>query len=102
MFTRKQFGSILSLLVIGVALAISGCSEGKKEATLKFADCPAAVQKTIIDHADGVLFPEIEKETKKNGRIVYEAKGKKSDGNKIEIKVGADGHLVGFKSEVDD
>ena len=83
MRTRKQIGSGLLALVIGLVLAMSGCSEGKKEVTLKFADCPAAVQKTIMDHASGAQFPEVDQETKKNGRVVYEAKGKKADGKKI-------------------
>lgn len=88
--------------MIGLAFAAAGCTESKKEIELKFADCPAAVQKTIIDHAGGVQFPEVDKETKKDGRIVYEAKGKKADGKEIEIKVAADGSLVGFKSEFED
>jgi hypothetical protein len=102
MRTRKQICSGLLALTIGLAMAVSGCSEGKKEITLKFADCPAAVQKTIIAHAGGVQFSEVDKETKKDGRVVYEAKGKKADGKKIEIKVAADGRLVGLKNEDDD
>ena len=89
-------------MIIGLALATSGCTGGEHEMALKFADCPAAVQRTIIAHADGVMFPEVDRETKKGGRVVFEAKGKKPDGTKIEIKVAADGHLVEFKSEVDD
>ena len=96
---RQQIGSGLLALVIGLVLTMPGCAEGKKEIGLKFADCPAAVQKTIIDHAGGVQFPEVDKETKKDGRVVYEAKGKKADGKEIEIKVAADGHLVEFKDE---
>ncbi len=102
MHIRKQIVSGLLALAIGLALAMSGCTEGKKEVTLKFADCPAAVQKTIMDHASGVQFPEVDQETKKNGRVVYEAKGKKADGKKIEIKVAVDGSLIEFKSESDD
>ena len=96
---RKQIGSGLLTLVVGLIVAAPGCTEGKMEASLKFADCPAAVQKTIIDYAGGVQFPAVDTETKKDGRVVYEAKGKKSDGKKIEIKVAADGRLVGFKDE---
>ena len=99
MHTQKKTGSGLLALVIGLLVAVSGCTEGKKEVTLKFADCPAVVQKTITDFAGGVQFPEIDKETKKDGRVVYEAKGKKSDGKKIEIKVAADGALVGMANE---
>ena len=99
MRTRKQISSGILAFAIGLVMAVSGCTEGKKEIGLKFADCPAAVQKTIIDHAGGVQFPEVDKETKKDGRIVYEAKGKKADGKEIEIKVAADGRLVEFKDE---
>ncbi len=102
MHAQKQIGSGLLALAIGLALAMSGCTEGKKEVTLKFADCPAAVQKTILDHAGGVQFSEVDKETKKDGRVVYEAKGKRADGKKIEIKVAADGSLVGFENGDDD
>ena len=102
MNTQKKIGAGLLTLVIGLALAGSGCAESEKEITLKFADCPAAVQKTIMDYAGGVQFPEVDKETKRNGRVVYEAKGKKTDGREIEIKVAADGSLVGFKSEFED
>ena len=97
MRTRKQIGLGLIALAIGLIMAVSGCEYGKKEASVRFADCPAAVQKTIIDNAGGVQFPEVEKETKKDGRVVYEAEGKKDDGKKI--KFAADGHLVGLKTE---
>ena len=99
---RKQIGSGLLALVIGLVLTVLGCTERKEEVGLKFADCPAAVQKTIIDHAGGVQFPEVDKETKKDGRVVYEAKAKKADGKEIEIKVAADGRLVEFKDEEGD
>ena len=99
---RNQIGPGLLTLAIGLVLAMSSCTEGKKEVILKFADCPAAVQKTIMDHASGVPFSEVEKETQKDGRVVYEAKGKKADGQKIEIKVAADGSLVEFKNKGSD
>jgi hypothetical protein len=96
---RKQIGPGLLTLVIGLVLTEPGCTEGKKEVSLKLVDCPAAVQNTIIDHAGGVQFPSVDKETKEDGRVVYEAKGKKADGKEIEIKVAADGRLVEFKDE---
>ena len=99
MHARKQIGSGLLALVIGLLVAAPGCTESEKEVSLKFADCPAAVQKTITDYAGGVKFPDIDKETKQDGRVVYEAKGKKADGKKIEIKVAADGRLVGLENE---
>ncbi len=102
MRTQKQIGSGLLALGLGLALAMSGCTGGEKEVTVKFVDCPPAVQKAIIDHAEGVKIYEVDRETKPGGRVVYEAKGKKAGGGKIEIKVAADGQLLEFKSEVED
>ena len=99
MRTRKQIGLGVLALAIGLVMAVSGCIGGKDEVSVKFADCPAAVQKTIIDYAGGVQFPEVDRETKKDGRVVYEAKAKKDDGKKIEIKVAANGRLIGLKNE---
>lgn len=99
MKAQKYIGGGLLPWVIGLALTGSGCTEGEREVTLKFADCPAAVQKTISDQANGVQFTEVDKETGKDGRVVYEAEGKTADGKKIEIKVAADGSLVGFEKE---
>ena len=101
MNTQKKIGAGLLTLVIGLALAGSGCAESEKEITLKFADCPAAVQKTIMDYAGGVQFPNVDKETKKDGHVVYEAKGKSADGKKIEIKVASDGTLIGLEHKDD-
>ena len=100
MHTRKQIGAGILALVLGLVLA--GCSGGKKEVTVKFADCPAAVRNTIINHSEGVIFAEVDRETKADGRIIYEAKGQKADGSKIEVKVALDGRLVEFKSGSDD
>ena len=99
MLTQRKLGSALLALTIGVALAVTGYCGDKSDSKVKFEDCPAAVQKTITDHAGGVQFSKIEKETKKDGRIIYEAKAKKADGKKIEIKVAADGTLVELKNE---
>ncbi len=99
MNSRKPIGSGLFTLVFGLILATPGCDEGKHEAGLKFSDCPTAVQKTIIDHAGGIQFSGIDKESKKDGRVVYEAKAKKADGKEIKIKVAGDGRLVEFKDE---
>ena len=102
MITKKQFGLGLLAVVSSLLLAVSGCSDRKKEISIKFSDCPAAVQKTIGEHAGGVKFVEVDQETKKGGLVVYEAKGKKADGKEIKIKVTADGSLVEFKSEQSD
>ena len=98
---QKQSIATLLALAIGFVFAGAGCSDGEKEITLKFADCPVIVQKTIIAHAGGVQFPNVDKETKKDGHVVYEAKGKSADGKKIEIKVASDGTLIGLEHKDD-
>lgn len=55
------------------------------------------MQQTITEHAQGGEVLKIEKETEKNA-VVYEAKVRKADGKKIEIKVDENGNLV----EIDD
>jgi len=97
--TQRKIGSALLALTIGLALAGTGYCGDKNEAKIKFEDCPAVVQKTIIDHAGGVQFSKVKKETEKDGCVIYEAKAKKADGKKIEIKVAADGTLVELKNE---
>lgn len=73
-----------------------------KEEKVKLSDCPAAVQKTIKEQAEGGKILEIEKETKKDGSVVYEAEIKKSDGKKIEIEVAEDGKLLDTEVEDDE
>ena len=89
-------------LALGASIVLAGCSESKNEAVVKFEVSPDAVRKTITANANGVAFAELKQESKKNGRVIYEAKGKTADGRKIEIKVEADGRLVKFQSELDD
>lgn len=89
------------VLATGVALALTlPTLAGDKEEKVKLEDCPAAVQQTIKDNAAGGTILEVEKETKKDGTVVYEAEVKKSDGTKVEIEVAADGTLI--KTEADD
>jgi phosphopantothenoylcysteine synthetase/decarboxylase len=73
-----------------------------KEEKVKLVDCPEAVQKTIKGNANGGRIVEIEKETKKDGTVVYEAEVKKADGKEIELVVAADGTLLKVEEEDDD
>lgn len=98
---QKQSIATLLALAIGFVLAGVGCSDGEKEITLKFADCPVIVQKTIIANAGGVQFSDVDKETKKDGQVVYEAEGQSADGKKIEIKVASDGTLISVEHKDD-
>ena len=72
-----------------------------KEEKVKLGDCPEAVQKAIKEKANGGKIVEVEKETKKDGTIVYEAEIKK-DGKEIEVVVAADGTLLKVEEEDDE
>ncbi len=97
MFARMTTALVAAVL----ALAAPGVA-GAREEKISFEDCPAAVQKAINDNADGGKIVEVEKETKKDGTIVYEAEVKKSDGTEVEIEVTEDGRLIGIETDDDD
>ncbi len=74
---------------------------GKKEeqeVKIKFADAPAAVQKTLECEAFGAKIAEVDQETE-DGKTIYEA-DVKIDGRNFEIKVTADGALL--SKEIDE
>jgi len=88
--------------VVALALALPAHAEGKKKKEdVKLADCPAAVQQTIKDNAGGGEILEVEKATKKDGTVVYEAEVKKADGKKVDVKVAADGKLLQVENAED-
>lgn len=87
--------------VLGLAVALPVVAGGK-ETKVKLEDCPAAVQKTIKDNANGGKIVEVEKEVTKDGTVLYEAEVKLAGGKEREIVVGADGTLVKIEEEDDD
>jgi hypothetical protein len=87
--------------VLALALSLPALVYAKEE-KVKLADCPEAVQKTINDQAQGGKIVEIEKETKKDGTVVYEAEIKTTDGKEVEVTVAADGTLLGTETEDED
>jgi uncharacterized membrane protein YkoI len=90
-----QFKAGLMAAVVVLALALPAHADGKKKKEeVKLADCPAAVRQTIKDNAAGGEILEVEKATKKDGTVVYEAEVKKADGKKVDVKVAADGKLL--------
>src|SRR5687767_8268366 len=97
---KNMIGRMMALAV-GAALAIPVFASGKEE-KVKLEDCPAAVQKTIKDNANGGKIVEIEKETTKDGTVLYEAEVKTTDGKEREIVVAADGTLIKVETEDDD
>jgi len=89
------------LVGAAVALALPVGANDAKEQEVKLEDCPAAVQKTITDNANGGKIVEVEKSTSKDGAVVYEAEVKSADGAEFDIEVAADGKLIKVEGEDD-
>ena len=72
--------------------------KNKEDEDVEWSKVPAAVQKTIAAYADGQTAKKVEREIKE-GRAIYEAKIKTSDGKMIKMKVGDDGKLRELETE---
>jgi len=88
---------IIGLGAIG-ALVYGNMDKEENKQKLAMTDLPPAVQKTIQDNLAGGTVTETTKETK-DGKTYYEAQVQKSVGEKVEIKVGEDGSLIGVGKE---
>ena len=88
---------IIGLGAIG-ALVYGNMDKEENKQKLAMTDLPPAVQKTIQDNLAGGTVAETTKETK-DGKTYYEAQVQKSGGEKVEIKVGEDGSLIGVGKE---
>ena len=88
---------IIGLAAIGV-LVFAGMNKEENKQKVAMTDLPPAVQKTIQDNLAGGTVTETTKETK-DGKTYYEAQVQKSGGEKVEIKVGEDGSLIGVGKE---
>lgn len=103
MVTQIKVHLIAAAVLIGMAIPVVADEKGKsREEKVKLRDCPAAVQKTINDQAEGGKVLEVEKETNKDGTVIYEAEVKKTSGKKIEISVAEDGKLIEVEDEDDE
>jgi uncharacterized membrane protein YkoI len=90
MVGTRIVGRMLASATLAVAaLAVQATAD---EVEIKFADCPAAVQKTLTREALGTKIEEVEKDTD-DGKTVYEAEVK-IDGKEYEIVVAEDGTLL--------
>lgn len=90
--------STIFVLPIAIALTAPAFADEK----VQWSDVPPAVQKTITENAGGGKIEEIEKETETIGgkrTLLYEADVRKTDGSKIEIKVGEDGKLLAIDKD---
>ncbi len=99
-FDKKKFSLVVA--VVALALTLPVFADDDKEEEVKLADCPAAVQKTIKENAGTGQVLEVEKETEKDGTVVYEAEVKQSDGKTVEIEVAADGKLIKVEADEED
>jgi len=96
----RRYWGLLLLMGLGLIVATTittwaGAEENEQEVTID--QVPAAVKATILKAAEGGTIKEIERETK-NGTTVYEAEVI-LNGKEVEIKVAADGTLLGKEVE---
>lgn len=77
-----------------------GDDDNEHEKQISLDQVPAAVKATILKQAGGNKIKEIEVETR-GGKKTYEAEWV-ADGKEIEIKVAADGKLLGKQVEEED
>lgn len=92
-------------MVIGIGATAAMFAEDKDkkeegEVVIKFADCPAAVQKTLLREAKGAKIEKVDKETD-DGKVVYET-DVMIDGKNYEITVDAKGLLLAKKLDEED
>jgi len=101
----KQKRSTIIGLVAGVGLvlcigAIATQQILENETEVSIEQVPEAVKTTLLAEANGGTINEIEMDTE-DGQTVYEAEVI-IDGVEVEIKVAADGTLLGKETEQDD
>ncbi|HOX58413.1 MAG TPA: hypothetical protein PLC99_16115 [Verrucomicrobiota bacterium] len=99
---RIGAGMVVGTAAILLALPVLAEDKQAKEQEVKLADCPAAVQQTIKDNADGGQILEVEKCVAKDGAVVYEAEVKKADGKTVDVRVAADGKLIAIEADDED
>ena len=93
---RKMVVALLAgaLGLGGVGRAFADENEaGHEHQPVTMAELPAPVQKTLQREAKGGKLEELRKETRKDGRVIYEAEVVKN-GKGTDIEVGADGKVL--------
>lgn len=95
----RKHQMLMALLTIGLLATSAPCmraaeeeDEGK-EVKIKFTECPPAVQKTLMRESFGAKITSVDKETRKDGKVVYEADVMIDDTN-YEIQVSPEGKLI--------
>jgi len=84
-------------LTLGAASIVFGHEEEKENdhahESVKLEDLPAAVQSTFKREAKGGTVEELRKETRKDGKVIYEGEIVKG-GKGWELEVNADGKVI--------
>lgn len=95
-------GAIAAAAVGGIAIAADQMGEKNEVSEQKIAldQVPQAAMQGARAQLTTVTKAELVK--LKDGRTVYELKGKNQAGKTIELYVGADGQIVGTEGEGDD
>lgn len=103
MSKRWILTALMAFTLIGASAAFVRADEEDEgqEVKIKFSEAPAAVQKTLTEEAHGQTIKTLDKETRKSGKIAYEA-DVKIDGTNYEIVVAADGKLIHKKIDEED
>ncbi|HPA20218.1 MAG TPA: hypothetical protein PLU30_20885 [Verrucomicrobiae bacterium] len=99
MSKAKGITAVLMALALGLVVATPAFARGAREQKVQIKDCPDAVLRTIRKQAGKGRILEIEKERKKCGRCVYEAKVARLDGVRLEVEVGCCGKLLEVEVE---
>lgn len=95
---KATLGAAL-VLMAGAAIGFTTTVGGEDE-VIKLSDAPAAVQKTIREHAQGGTIEKIERSTE-HGKTVYEVEVDGRSGD-FEFVVGSDGTYLGADTEDED
>ncbi len=91
----------LALVGVGTTIAAEHEEHEGKEQKVALKDCPPAVQQSIQAQAGDGKVTKVEKYTE-DGSVVYEAKVKKANGDRVEIKVAGDGKVLSNQADDDD
>ena len=90
------FVNRLMVLTLGLGLMATAWSA---DVSLKKEEVPPAVLATMEKAANGSALIDYEKETKKDGKVIFTANFKDKDGKEMEIEVSPDGTLIKVAAE---
>ena len=89
--------TIRTIALLFLTISLTACALWEEDDDVAVSEVPAAAIKAAEGAVDGLEIRRAEAEDK-NGRTVYEIKGK-ANGVKHEVKVTADGEVLKVKTE---